>query len=94
MFLNKRRNRVKLMYWDSDGIAIWMKRLDAVILNDHFVHPTASMSSWSVPNCIPILSGIELTDCQKTVALCGSGCTQRLVTTPQHAQTFWCFWTQ
>jgi IS66 Orf2 like protein/Transposase IS66 family len=27
MFLNSRCNRIKLMYWDTDGIAIWMKRL-------------------------------------------------------------------
>ncbi|MCA2656679.1 IS66 family insertion sequence element accessory protein TnpB [Microcystis sp. M061S2] len=26
MFLNLRRNRIKLMYWDRDGIAIWMKK--------------------------------------------------------------------
>lgn len=28
MFLNNRCNRIKLMYWDTDGIAIWMKRLE------------------------------------------------------------------
>jgi transposase len=28
MFLNSRCNRIKLMYWDTDGIAIWMKRLE------------------------------------------------------------------
>ncbi len=25
MFLNQRRNRIKLLYWDTDGNAIWMK---------------------------------------------------------------------
>lgn len=28
MFLNARKNRIKLLYWDTDGIAIWMKRLE------------------------------------------------------------------
>ncbi|HUP78390.1 MAG TPA: IS66 family insertion sequence element accessory protein TnpB [Pirellula sp.] len=25
LFINLRRNRVKLMYWDTDGLVIWMK---------------------------------------------------------------------
>lgn len=65
MFLNHRRNRIKLLYWDIDGIAIWMKRLE----RGCFQRPLRSADGKQVivtPAELQwILSGVELESVRK-----------------------------
>jgi transposase len=65
LFINLRRNRVKLMYWDTDGLAIWMKRLERGSLQhpqpkDNSKHVVMDSSELNL-----LLSGIELSSVKK-----------------------------
>ena len=60
MFLNLRRNRIKLMHWDRDGLAIWMKRLERGCFQRPLRSPDGKHVIVDPTELQSILSGIEL----------------------------------
>ena len=65
MFLNQRRNRIKLLYWDTDGIAIWMKRLERGCFQRPVRNADSKHVFISTAELQWILTGIELESVRK-----------------------------
>ena len=65
LFLNRRLDRLKLMYWDRDGFAIFMKRLEC----GTFQRPPAALAGEHIEmdaaDLALLLSGIELTSVKR-----------------------------
>ena len=60
VFLNRRRDRMKLLYWDGDGIAIWAKRLEAGTFQMPKVAAPARSVALSATELTLLLRGIDL----------------------------------
>ena len=60
VFTNKRADRIKLLYWDRDGYALWHKRLEQVTFR--LPKPTENVARMEVSaiDLSMILSGIDL----------------------------------
>ena len=60
LFVNRRRDRLKILYWDRDGLAIWYKRLEKGSFQLPEVAPNAVSIEMSPTQLTLILSGIDL----------------------------------
>ena len=57
LFINRRRDRIKILYWDRDGLAIWYKRLE--------------IGSFQIPATATDAVSIEMTATQLSLILAG-----------------------
>jgi transposase len=57
LFLNGRRDRIKMLHWDADGLVIWYKRLEA--------------GSFQIPRRITPGAAVELKSAQLAMLLSG-----------------------
>lgn len=64
VFANKRRDRVKILYWDRDGFAIWAKRLEEGTYAMPFSE-RETCQQISVAELGAILSGIDLSQAKR-----------------------------
>jgi transposase len=60
LFANKRKDRVKILYWDRDGFAIWAKRLERGRYVIPWGEPGAHRIEIAVEELGALLSGIDL----------------------------------
>ena len=59
VFRNRRGDRVKILYWDRDGYALWYKRLERGVFR--FPQREGAGLEVSAMDLMLILEGIELT---------------------------------
>jgi transposase len=58
VFCNRRRDRMKMLYWDRDGFAVWMKRLERGVFN--LPTPACDRVEVTPAEMAAILEGIDL----------------------------------
>jgi transposase len=65
VFVNKRRDRIKILYWDRDGMAVWAKRLE----RGTFRLPAATCGrvEMTTAELAALLAGIDLNTARRRV---------------------------
>jgi transposase len=78
VFVNKRRDRIKVLYWDRDGLAVWAKRLE----RGTFRLPVAGAESieMTTAELAALLAGIDLNTARRRIRYSRPG------TSPQNSE--------
>jgi transposase len=65
VFFNRRRDRVKILYWDTSGYCLWYKRLEAGQFHLPGSAPDQDSVEWDLPQLTLILEGIDLSESRR-----------------------------
>lgn len=60
MFVGRRRDRLKILYWDRDGWALWYKRLEQGTFRMPVAKPDAASIELKASELAMLLEGIDL----------------------------------
>ena len=60
LFLNRRRDRIKILYFDRDGLVIWYKRLEVGVFKLPRVAPGAGSVELRASELAMLLDGIDM----------------------------------
>jgi transposase len=65
VFANRRRDRVKILYWDRDGFAVWAKRLEEGTYAMPFEDSGERRREITAQELGALLSGIDLSQAKR-----------------------------
>lgn len=65
VFANRRRDRVKILYWDRDGFAVWAKRLEEGTYAMPFADAEEPRQEITAQELGALLSGIDLSQAKR-----------------------------
>lgn len=60
LFVGRRRDRLKILYWDGDGYALWYKRLEKGTFRMPVAKPDAASIELKASELAMLLEGIDL----------------------------------
>lgn len=65
LFVNRRRDRLKILYWDGDGLAIWYRRLEQGTFQMPSCDQDASSVQIKSDELMMLLRGIDYTNVKR-----------------------------
>ncbi len=66
LFFSRRKDRLKVLYWDRDGFAIWAKRLEQCSYAMPAAEPGARRVEMTSEELAALLSGIDFTSARRS----------------------------